>query len=173
MTLVNAHPPRRGLLRLARLGMLGAASLMLVAACDYSVTGSGGTGPGPAGAPSAGSGSGGLIPTPSGGSNATTGGPATSGGPESRTANSPVGPTMMVPTPGSGAIGPGGGSGPGTGAGESGPAVPKNESGTPLTAGSAPAVATSQAIAPGGNIPVTPVETAVMPTPTPTATPAQ
>ena len=174
MTLVNAHRPRRGLLRLARTGLLGAAGLLLVTtACDYTTTGSGGTGTGPSNGSNVGTGGGGLVATPSGGSNVTSGGPGASGGPESRTSGNPPGSTPMVPTPGSGAIGPGGGSGPGTGTGQSGPAVPRNESGTPLTAGSAPAVATSQAVAPGGNVPVTPVETPVMPTPTPTATPTR
>jgi hypothetical protein len=169
MNRIDAHHARPALLRLARLSALGAASLMLVTACsDYTTTGSGGTGTGPNGAPAedtrtggsgVGSGGGGLVATPSGGSNATTGGPGTTGGPESRTGNNPIGPTLMVPT-GEATSGP------------SGPAVPRNEAGTPKTAGSGAAVATTEALNPAGVVPVTRVETPTLPTPTPTPTPA-
>ena len=159
MNRIDPHSTRRGLLRLARLSALGAASLMLVTACsDYTTTGSGGTGTGPTtGGTSVGTGGGGLVATPSGGSNTTSGGSGAAGGPESRTSGNPPGSTLVVPTP-DGIGGP------------SGPAVPRNESGTPQTAGSGAAVATTEALNPAGVVPVTRVASPVIPTPTPTPT---
>ena len=159
MKRIDTYRSRRGLLRLARVGLLGAASLTLVMACsNYGTTGSGGTtGAGPTNGTTAGSGSGGLVPTPSGGSNATSGGRDTSGQ-DSRTAGNPPSGTVLVPTPNLTGV-------------PSGPAVPRNASGTPETAGSGAGVATVDALNPAAVIPVTrSASPAILPTPTSTAT---
>ncbi len=140
--MVHSPSTRRGLLRLARLSAIGIVSLSLTVACsDYGTTGSGGT---------------------------------SGAGPETTTGT--TGSAPLTPVSGSGSGGAGGGSTTDKPSAGTVPtaqstadiAVPRRD-GTPLTAGSGGAVATSEAMSPrasGGG-----VSPASSPSPTSTSMP--